>query len=57
VTDPEITNALVGFERIEVDDRNWTLLYRHSQTGGLLEVFFRRWSAGRRSKSLTHHLL
>ena len=40
MTDAEITQALDGFEQIETDGVNWTTLYRHHQTGRMLEVFY-----------------
>lgn len=38
--DTEITQELDGFEQIESDGVNWTILYRHPQTGQMLEVFY-----------------
>ena len=40
--DTEITQELDGFEQIESDGVNWTILYRHPQTGQMLEVFYPR---------------
>lgn len=40
MTDAEITRELEGFEQIETNGVNWTILYRHPQTRRLLEIFY-----------------